>query len=136
MVEIHAVYQGELRCAATHMPSGTVLVTDAPVDNHGKGESFSPTDLVATALGTCILTTMAIAAGVLGVNLNGSTITVNKVMKVKPTRMIESLATVVTLMGTATPEQKEKLEHAAHKCPVHASMHPDVAQPITFHWPQ
>ena len=136
MVEIHAVYQGELRCAATHMPSGTVLVTDAPVDNHGKGESFSPTDRVATALGTCILTTMAIAAGVLGVNLNGSTITVNKVMKVKPTRMIESLATVVTLMGTATPEQKEKLEHAAHKCPVHASMHPDVAQPITFHWPQ
>ena len=134
MVEMHAVYQGELRCAATHMPSGTVLITDAPVDNHGKGESFSPTDLVATALGTCILTTMAIAAGVLGVDLTGATVTVNKVMKTTPTRMIASLATVVTLPGSAKSQQKEKLEHAAHHCPVHASLHPEVAQPIEFRW--
>lgn len=136
MVEIHAVYQGELRCAATHMPSGTVLVTDAPVDNHGKGESFSPTDLVATALGTCILTTMAIAASVLGVDLGGATVTVNKEMVVKPKRMIAALITVITVPVTVTDEQKQKLMHAAKKCPVHSSLHPDVAQPIEFRWVQ
>ena len=134
MIEMHAVYHGELRCAATHMPSGTVLITDAPVDNHGKGESFSPTDLMATALGTCILTTMAIAAGVLGVDITGSTITVNKVMKNKPIRMLESLACVITIPVVATEQQKEKLEHAARKCPVHNSLHPDVAQRMEFRW--
>ena len=134
MIEMHAVYQGELRCAATHMPSGTVLITDAPVDNHGKGESFSPTDLMATALGTCILTTMAIAADVLGVDITGSTITVNKVMKNKPIRMLESLACVIAIPAVATEQQKEKLEHAARKCPVHTSLHPDVAQRMEFRW--
>jgi putative redox protein len=134
MVEIHAVYQGELRCAATHMPSGTVLITDAPVDNHGKGESFSPTDLVATALGTCILSVMGILANSLKLDLRGTTVVVNKAMVSKPKRMIAALSTVITVPVAVTEEQKQKLLQAAHMCPVHESLHPDVAQPIEFRW--
>ena len=134
MVEMYAVYQGELRCAATHMPSGTVLITDAPVDNHGKGESFSPTDLVATALGTCILSVMGILADSLKLDLRGTSVTVNKAMVNKPKRMIGSLATVITVPVAVSDEQKEKLMHAAEMCPVHKSLHPDVAQPIEFRW--
>lgn len=135
MVAIDIVYQGELRCAATHEPSGTVLYTDAPKDNHGKGESFSPTDLVATALASCILTTMGIAARTLGVTIDGSTAKVVKEMVAAPTRRLGTLAVEVHMHApNATAEQKQKLERAGLQCPVHKSMHPDVQMPITFHW--
>ncbi len=134
MVEIHIAYQGELRCAATHMPSGTVMVTDAPVDNHGKGESFSPTDLVATALGTCMMTIMGIAAEKLGLDLRGTTVVVKKSMVAKPTRRVGELAVVITVPLALDEAQKEALNHAAMTCPVYESLHPDIATPVEFRW--
>ena len=133
-VEIAITYEGSLRCAAVHEPSGERLLTDAPVDNMGRGESFSPTDLVATALGTCIATTMAIVAQREGVELAGMRVTVVKEMVAQPSRRIGKLATRIAIPTTVTPEQKRKLENAAHACPVHKSLHPDVELPITFEW--
>ena len=134
MVEIRMTYEGALRCSAIHQPSATTLLTDAPVDNHGKGESFSPTDLVATALGTCILTTMAIVAERLNIDLSGSTMSVRKEMATKPVRRIASLTVVINVPATLNDEQKQKLIHAAEICPVHGSLHPDVQVPIEFNW--
>ena len=134
MVEIHVAYQGELRCAATHMPSGTVMVTDAPVDNQGKGESFSPTDLVATALGTCMLTIMGIAAQKMGIDLRGSTVVVHKAMVVKPSRRIGTLKVVITVPLALEEGQKQMLIDAAMTCPVHQSLHPEISTPIEFRW--
>lgn len=134
MVEIHIAYQGELRCAATHMPSGTVMVTDAPKDNHGKGESFSPTDLVATALGSCMMTIMGITAQKLGLDLRGSTVVVKKTMVAKPTRRVGELGVVITVPLALNDVQKEALTHAAMTCPVYESIHPDIATPVEFRW--
>ncbi len=134
MVEIHSVYQGELRCASTHMPSGTVLITDAPADNQGKAESFSPTDLVATALANCILTVMGITARKLKIDITGTTAVVNKAMVVQPKRRISSLSVVITFPMALADEHRAALEQAALTCPVHASLHPDVAMPIEFRW--
>ncbi|NDB62160.1 OsmC family peroxiredoxin [bacterium] len=134
MVAIELVYQGELHCKAVHTPSGTVLETDAPKDNMGKGESFSPTDLVATALGACMLTIMGIAARNIGVDLNGTKVTVHKEMVASPTRRIGTLAVKIDFVAPISPENQQKLEHAAMTCPVHKSMHPDVLMPIEFNW--
>ncbi len=135
MVMIQTMYQGELRCEATHMPSGTVLTTDAPKDNHGKGESFSPTDLVATALGACMLTIMGIAARTLGVAIEGARVAVEKEMAATPVRRIGALKVVITVPTPAlTDAQKRTLEKAALSCPVHQSLHPDIAIPVEFIW--
>ncbi len=134
MVEIDIVYNGELRCLATHQPSGTVLTTDAPKDNHGKGESFSPTDLVATALGACILTMMGIAAQSMQIDLSGTKVVVRKEMVAKPLRRIRTLAVTIDVPLSLNEAQRQKLIHAAMTCPVHKSMHPDVQMPIDFRW--
>lgn len=134
MVEIAIVYQGELRCEAVHGPSGVRLITDAPVDNHGKGASFSPTDLVGTALGSCILTTIGIVAEKMGVDITGATVAVKKEMASAPIRRIARLTTQVTISGNLSDEQKQKFEKVALLCPVHQSLHPDIDAPITFHW--
>lgn len=134
MVEINIVYQGELRCAATHQPSGTQLLTDAPKDNHGRGESFSPTDLVATALGTCMLTIMGIAAQNLKIDLAGTRVTVQKEMVAQPVRRIGRLSTVIDVPVKLDEEQRQKLIKAAMTCPVHESLHPDVQKPIEWRW--
>jgi uncharacterized OsmC-like protein len=134
MVEIDIVYKGELRCQATHQPSRTVLTTDAPKDNHGKGESFSPTDLVATALGTCILTMMGIAAQSMQIDLTGTKIVVRKEMASKPIRRIGTLAVTVDVPIPLGEAQRQKLINVAMTCPVHKSMHPDVQMPIEFRW--
>src|ERR1700678_8426 len=134
MVTIDIEYQGDLRCEAIHQPSGTHLNTDAPKDNLGKGESFSPTDLVATALGTCMLTLMGIAARSLKVDLKGTRVTVQKEMVVSPMRRIGKLAVKITVPAKLTDEQKQKLEQAALTCPVHKSLHPDVQTPVEFLW--
>ena len=134
MVEINIAYQGELRCAATHQPSGTVLNTDAPKDNQGKGESFSPTDLVATALGTCMLTIMGIAARNMKIDLVGTQVVVKKEMVAKPIRRIGTLAVTITVPLNLDDAQKQKLIDAAMTCPVHQSLHPDVQMPIEFVW--
>jgi putative redox protein len=110
MVAIQFEYQGDLHCKAVHGPSGTELSTDAPKDNQGRGESFSPTDLVAT------------------------TATVEKEMTAAPPRMIKSLTVKIHVPHSLSPENKQKLERAAHTCPVHKSLHPDVQTPIEFTW--
>ncbi len=134
MVEIQIAYEGQLHCTATHGPSGTRLTTDAPKDNMGRGESFSPTDLVATALGTCILTTMAIAAQRRGLELNGATARVTKEMVTTPSRRIGRLTVEIVMPQDLPEEERTRLEHAAHACPVHKSLHPDVEIPVTFRW--
>ncbi len=133
-VQIEIAYQGELRCAATHGPSKTQLFTDAPVDNHGKGESFSPTDLVATALGTCMLTIMGIFAERHGIDLRGTKVRVIKEMAATPIRRIARLDAEITLPLPANHPQREALERAALTCPVHQSLHPEVQKPVRFIW--
>jgi putative redox protein len=134
MVEIQIAYEGSLRCSAKHGPSGTHLTTDAPRDNHGRGESFSPTDLVATALGSCMLTIMGIAAQKHQIDLSGATVTVQKEMVAQPARRIGSLKVHFKIPAVLSPEQKQMLENAAHTCPVHKSLHPDMQIPVTFDW--
>lgn len=134
MVEVHIQYLGELRCEAEHAPSQTTILTDAPVDNHGRGEAFSPTDLVATALGTCIVTTMGIFAQRHGIDLRGAKVTVQKEMTSVPTRRIARLACELSLPLPASHPHREALERAAHTCPVHQSLHPEVEKPIRFIW--
>ena len=131
MVEIKTVYKGEKHCEAVHGPSQSFLETDAPKDNNGRGEKFSPTDLVATALATCVLTTMAIVAERDGVDFTKASATVEKHMNASP-RRIGKLVLRLTLPSNLTPEYRRKMENTAHACPVHKSLHPDVEIPIEF----
>jgi putative redox protein len=130
MVAVRLEYQGDLHCKAVHESSGTVLTTDAPKDNQGRGESFCPTDLVATALGSCILSVMGIMARSLNVDITGTTATVDKEMATGPVRMIHKLIVKVHVPHRMSDENRQLLETAAHTCPVHKSMHPDVQMPI------
>jgi putative redox protein len=133
MVAIQLEYEGDLHCRAVHGPSGVELNSDAPKDNQGRGESFSPTDLVATALGTCMLTTMGILARTLGIDMAGATATVEKEMT-PPPRRIQRLTVGIRMPRALDAESQQKLERAAHTCPVQKSIHPDVETPITFTW--
>ena len=134
MVEISIKYLGDLRCEARHEPSGTVITTDAPVDNEGLGESFSPTDLAATSLGACMLTIMGIAARKQGVDLGDTQVKVLKEMTPKPPRRIAKLTVVFTIPLPASHEKRAMLEEAARNCPVHLSLHPGVEQEMRFDW--
>ena len=134
MVEIQIAYQGKLRCGATHVESGATLLTDAPKDNMGNGESFSPTDLVATALGTCILTIMGIAAQRMEIDLTGAKVKVTKEMAQSPVRRIARLSVTFSVPLHLTNEQQQKLQNAAMNCPVCKSLHPEVEIPVTFNW--
>ena len=134
MVNIQVEYQGELHCKATHGPSGAELITDAPKDNQGRGESFSPTDLVATALSACMLTIMGIAARTQNIDISGATASLEKEMTATPPRRIERLTVKIHVPLSPSPANKERLERAAHTCPVHKSLHPDVQIPIEFTW--
>lgn len=132
MVRIDVAYQGGLRCQAVHGPSGQKLITDAPVDNHGKGESFSPTDLVATALGTCIATIMGIVAEREKIDLTSLRITVQKEMSAEPPRRIARLITRIEMPKGLTEQQRVKLEKTAHTCPVHQTLQGKVDMPVEF----
>jgi putative redox protein len=132
MVTITGRYTGDLRCEAVHGPSGSKLVTDAPADNMGRGEMFSPTDLVATALGTCIVTTMAIFAQRRGIDFSSATFSVEKHMALKPVRRIGRLPVTIRMSAAISEENRVLLERVAHTCPVHKSLHPDVDAPISF----
>jgi len=134
MVEINVTYNGQLRTTAVHGPSQNSLITDAPKDNMGKGEAFSPTDLVATALATCILTTMGIVAQRNNLDMSGATARVTKEMVSTPIRRIGRLAVTVHMPRKLSDDDQRRLENAAHTCPVHRSLHPDVEAPITFTW--
>jgi putative redox protein len=134
MVRLTTTYEGGLRCAAAHGPSGTTLVTDAPVDNHGKGESFSPTDLVATALGACMMTILGIVADRHGLDLAGMTTETEKVMSDAAPRRIASLKTRIMIPLPADHERRAMLEQAALACPVHKSLHPEIDAAVEFVW--
>ena len=129
------VYDGNLRTIATHLQSGTVIQTDAPVDNQGRGESFSPTDLVATALGTCMLTIMGIKARDMNIDLSTTRIDAEKIMTSDP-RRIGGINLTFYFPQRLELNDKEKtiLERAAHTCPVIYSIHPDIAVNVVFNW--
>ena len=129
------VYEGNLRTIATHLQSGTVIETDAPVDNQGKGERFSPTDLVATALGTCMLTIMGMKARDMQVDLKDAKIEIQKIMKSDP-RRIGGINLTFSFPPALSLGEKERLvlERAAHTCPVIYSIHPDIEVKVVFKW--
>jgi len=132
MVQIDVVYEGGLRARAVHAPSGCELVTDAPKDNQGKGESFSPTDLVATALGTCMLTIIAIVAESHGWSIEGARARVEKGMVADPVRRIGRLEVVISVPGEFSKEEQQMLEKAALACPVHKSLPAEMSLPVRF----
>jgi uncharacterized OsmC-like protein len=134
MVKIRTTYEGGLRCEATHGPSGTTLLTDAPVDNHGKGESFSPTDLMATALGACMMTIMGIVAERHAIDLVGMQVETIKEMTQAPPRRIAALRTRLTIPLPPDHPQRSLLEQAALTCPVHKSLHPEIDAAVEFVW--
>lgn len=131
MVKIETTYQGQKHCLALHIPSNSTLETDAPKDNQGLGEKFSPTDLLATALGTCILTTMAIVAERDQVDIKGAKLFVEKIMLDKP-RKIGSLNMKIHLPKSISEDYKRKLEQSAQSCPVKKSLCEDILTPIEF----
>lgn len=134
MVEVTARYLGGLRCEAHHGPSKSTILTDAPLDNHGKGEAFSPTDLVAAALPVCVMTIMGIVAERHGLALEGMTARTEKVMSKDAPRRIASLRTTIEVPLAADHPQRTHLENAAKTCPVHKSLHPEIDAPIEFVW--
>jgi putative redox protein len=134
MVEIKIAYEGQLRCKAVHVPSGQTILTDAPTDNMGKGEFFSPTDLVAAATGTCMLTVMGIAANRHKIDITGATAKVVKEMADAPSRRIGKLTVTINVPKALTHEQKRILEGAAKACPVHKSLHHEINIPLEFKW--
>ncbi|MGY3091210.1 putative redox protein [Hymenobacter sp. UYAg731] len=129
-----ARYAGHLRTEATHVASSNVIQTDAPVDNHGRGEAFSPTDLVSTALGSCMMTVMGIVAERHQWDLVGSTFAVVKHMSTEAPRRIAQIDVTFTLPAALTPTERALLERSAHTCPVGLSLHPDVRQNIVFEY--
>lgn len=134
MVEIHVEYQGGLRCESRHGPSSRTLLSDAPVDNCGKGESFSPTDLVATALGSCMLTIMGIVADKRGIDIQGAVLDVTKSMVADPARRIGKLEVRVHVPGAIEERVRTALEKAALGCPVFMSLSDKIEIPVEFRW--
>ena len=129
------IYEGSLHCSLKHGPSGQVITTDAPKDNHGKGESFSPTDMVAGALGACMLTVMGIVAQRHQLKLEGAKVQVLKEMLQEPVRRIGKISVRFELPSGIPADKRKLLENAAHTCPVHKSLHPDIEIPVAFHYP-
>lgn len=135
MTKMKTVYKGNLRTEVTHEQSGTKIITDAPLDNHGKGESFSPTDLLASALGCCMLTIMGVSAQSYGFNIDGTTIETEKIMGTNPRRVVEIKLNITFPAGSNyTPQQKRLIESAAKTCPVANSINPEIKKSIIFNY--
>ncbi len=130
------IYKGELRTEASHLQSGTVIETDAPKDNQGRGEKFSPTDLVATSLGSCMLSIMGIAGRTHNIDIDGAKVDIEKIMVADPFRRIGEIKAQFhfPVNQTYTDKQRKILEHAALTCPVFLSLHPDTIKTIDFNW--
>ena len=135
MVNINILYEGELHCSLKHGPSAAEISTDAPKDNHGKGEAFSPTDLVAGALGACMLTIMGIFAKRRQLELTGARVEVTKEMVQEPVRRIGKLTLDFSFPRGIPKDQRPTLERAALTCPVHQSLHPDIEIDAKFNYP-
>jgi putative redox protein len=133
-VQIQCLYEGELHCSAVHGPSRTALSTDAPADNQGRAETFSPTDLVATALGSCLLTIMGIYARPRNIRIEGARAVIEKEMASTLPRRIARLKVRLILPATLSEKARGGLEQAVRLCPVAASLHPDIEVPITFEY--
>lgn len=129
------IYKGNLRCECTHNQSGTIIETDAPTDNRGKGERFSPTDTICVGLATCITTTMALKAVDMGIELAGTTVAVTKHMQSEP-RRIAKIDVILTMPDTLNLDEKDRiiLQRIGDNCPVAKSLHPDLAIHIEYHW--
>lgn len=134
MVQTTLSYQGDLRCQAVHGPSGATIHTDAPVDNQGRGQSFSPTDLLAAGLGSCMLTIMGITAREHQLDLTGATVHVGKEMIADPFRRIGRLVVEIHVPKDPGPDNRRRLENAAHGCPAARSLHPEIKLDVTFRW--
>lgn len=127
-------YLGGLRTEAVHTQSGNKIITDAPTDNHGKGEAFSPTDLLATSLGNCMITIMAIVGERNGLDLKGTEISITKFMESNPRRVGEIVVEFTMPKNGYSDKDKELLEHAAHTCPVAKSLSSELKQTVVFNW--
>lgn len=134
MITITTEYLGALRCKAIHEPSGAEIFTDAPLDNRGKGEMFSPTDLLATSLATCIATVMGIQAELLKIDLTGMKIITQKHMSSSAPRRIQKIILEVYVPGKYSERHEQLLMSAANSCPIHKSLHPDIEEIVNFHW--
>lgn len=134
MVEIKLSYEGNLHCSAIHVPSGNTLVTDAPLDNNGLGQAFSPTDLLATALGSCMATVIGILAKRKEISVEGMTVTVRKFMADDQPRRVKRLELDLVLPLPASHPDRALLETAARGCPVHHSLHPDIEVVMNWNW--
>jgi len=128
------IYQGNLRTEAEHLKSGNKIYTDAPTDNNGKGEAFSPTDLVATGLASCMLTIMGIKARDAEIDMEGATAEVTKIMESNPRRISKIVVTVIMPAKNYTDKEKKILEKAAHHCPVFNSLSTNLEEEVTFQW--
>lgn len=133
MVHMSVIYQGDKHCDLTHGPSGARISTDAPKDNHGRGEAFSPTDLLTVSLASCILTTIAIFAEKEGVSIKGATADVTKEMTAQP-RRVGRIGLQLRLPSHLSPEWRIRCEEIAHKCPVSLSLHPDVKVDLSIQY--
>ena len=134
LVSSHSIenkYVGDLRTESIHLKSTKIIITDAPLDNNGKGEAFSPTDLVCTALASCILTIMAIAVEKNGISIEGTTVRVSKTMSNEP-RMISKINVVINFPSDYDQKTKTILERSAYNCPVHKSLSKEVEKKIEF----
>jgi len=134
MVSQSITYLGTLRCSAVHGPSGVHFVTDAPTDNHGRGESFSPTDLVVTALATCMVTTMGIRAQADGVSLDGTSVVAEKHMSTDPPRRVARIVIQIRMPGDIEISYREILERTARTCPVAQSIHTAIDVALSFRY--
>lgn len=128
------VYTGDLRTEAEHVRSGNKIITDAPIDNNGKGEFFSPTDLLATSLGACMVTIMGMSAKTHGFNIDGTKISVQKIMGTNPRRVVEIVIDLYFPHNDYSTKEKKLIELSAKECPVAQSLHPDLKQTIKFHF--
>ncbi len=133
MATSNITYVGDLRTVCIHLQSGTQILTDAPTDNHGKGEAFSPTDLVATALGSCMVSIMGIKSKDLDVDLKDSTVSITKIMQAEP-RKIAKIEVILNMSIETSEKNKTILERAAMTCPVLLSLHPDIEKYVVFNW--
>jgi uncharacterized OsmC-like protein len=134
MVEIRLTYEGDLHCSAVHQPSGSVITTDAPLDNNGRGEAFSPTDLVATALASCTATVIGIVAKRKQLEVAGMSVVVRKFMSEDQPRRISRLELDLDVPLSGDHPDRKLLESAARSCPVHHSIHPDIEVVMNWNW--
>lgn len=135
MATIKNIYEGNLRTSAQHLASGNTIITDAPLDNNGKGEAFSPTDLVSAALGSCMMTIMGVVANRANIDIEGMEIETTKIMAAEPRRIGEIVLNFTMPTGKSySDKEKAMLENAARTCPVALSLHPDVKQTISFRY--